>query len=129
MMKSYANSPAAQAAGGLLIGAAVVAAFLIAGDPGSAAISGALVVGFVLFVYVGRRHSEAIEVMSGIGDERTRSLYRDACAFAGSAMSFVLPAWWIVTVATGDPNETLAVLCAIFGVTWAGAAIVLPRRS
>jgi hypothetical protein len=34
-----------------------------------------------------------------------------------------------VTVATGDPNETLALLCAIFAVTWAGAAIVLPRRS
>ena len=71
MMKSSVNTPAAQLAGGLLIGAAVVAAFLIGGDPGSAAVSGALVVGFVLFVYVGRRHSEAVEVMSGIGDERT----------------------------------------------------------
>ena len=97
MMKSSVNTPAGQLAGGLLIGAAVVAAFLIGGDPGSAAVSGALVVGFVLFVYVGRRHSEAVEVMSGIGDERTRSLYRDACAFAGSVMSFVLPGWWLVT--------------------------------
>jgi O-antigen/teichoic acid export membrane protein len=129
MMKSSLNTPVAQLAGGLLIGAAVAVAFLIGGDPGSAAVSGALVVGFVLFVYVGRRHSEAVEVMSGIGDERTRSLYRDACAFAGSVMSFVLPGWWLVTVATGDPNETLALLCAIFAVTWAGAAIVLPRRS
>ena len=43
--------------------------------------------------------------MSGIGDERTRSLYRDACAFAGSVMSFVLPGWWLVTVAKGDPND------------------------
>jgi hypothetical protein len=129
MMKSSVNTPAAQLAGGLLIGAAVVAAFLIGGDPGSAAVSGALVVGFVLFVYVGRRHSEAVEVMSGIGDERARSLYRDACAFAGSVMSFVLPGWWLVTVAKGDPNETLALLCAVFAVAWAGAAIVLPRRS
>ena len=129
MMKSSMNSPAAQLAAGLLIGAAVVVAFLIGGDPGSAAISGALVVGFVLFVYVGRRHSEAVEVMSGIGDERTRSLYRDASAFAGSVMSFVLPGWWLVTVATGDPDETLALVCAIFAVAWVGAAVVLPRRS
>jgi hypothetical protein len=67
--------------------------------------------------------------MSGIGDERTRNLYRDACAFAGSVMSFVLPGWWLVTVRKGNPNETVALLCAVFAVAWAGAAVVLPRRS
>jgi hypothetical protein len=74
------STPTAQLVAGLLIGAAVVAAFAIGGDLSSALVSGGLVVAFVLFVYFGRRRSEAIEVMSGIGDERTRSLYRDACA-------------------------------------------------
>jgi hypothetical protein len=66
--------------------------------------------------------------MSGIGDERTRHLYQRATAFAGSVMAFVLPAWWLVTVAQGDPDTTLNFLCAIFGFTWIAAAIVLARR-
>jgi O-antigen/teichoic acid export membrane protein len=127
MMKSM-STPTAQLVFGLLIGAAVIAAFAIGGDMSSALVSGALVVAFVLFVYFGRRHSEAVEVMSGIGDERTRTLYRDACAFAGSVMSFVLPGWWLVSVAQGEPDTTLSALCAIFAVAWAGAAVVLPRR-
>jgi hypothetical protein len=44
-------------------------------------------------------------------------------------MAFVLVGWWLVTVASGDPDETLSALCAIFAVAWMGAAIVLPRRS
>jgi hypothetical protein len=44
-------------------------------------------------------------------------------------MSFVLPGWWLVTVAKGEPDTTLSLLCAIFAGAWAGAAVVLPRRS
>jgi len=63
-----------------------------------------------------------------MGDERTRQLYLRATAFAGTVMAFVLPAWWLVTVAQGEPDVTLNLLCAIYGVTWIAAAIVLPRR-
>ena len=49
-------------------------------------------------------------------------------AFAGTVMSFVLPAWWLVTVAQGDPNEVLNWLCAIFGATFVVAIVVLARR-
>jgi hypothetical protein len=128
MMRSL-TTPTAQLVAGLLLGAAVFAAFAIGQDLGSAVISGGLVVAFVLLVHVGRRRSQSLEVMSGIGDERTRHLYTGATAFAGSVMAFVLPAWWLVTVAQGDPDETLGALCAIFGVTWVAAAVVLPRRS
>ncbi len=127
MMDSL-NTPMAQLLAGVLIGVAVLAAFVAGGDTGSGLVGGGLVVGFMLLVYFGRRRSQALEVMSGIGDERTRTLYRDACAFAGAVMSFVLPAWWLVTVASGKPNDTLSLMCAVFAVTWAGAAIVLPRR-
>jgi uncharacterized membrane protein len=128
-MMNALRTPTAQLVAGLLLGAAVFVAFAIGGDLGSAFVSAGIVVAFVLVVHFGRRRSQALEVMGGIGDERTRHLYAGATAFAGSVMAFVLPGWWLVTVAQGDPNETLAVLCAVFAVVWVGAAIVLPRRS
>jgi hypothetical protein len=128
-MMNALRTPTAQLVAGLLLGAGVFVAFVIGGDLGSALISAGIVVAFVLFVHFGRRRSQALEVMGGIGDERTRHLYTGATAFAGSVMAFVLPGWWLVTVAQGDPNETLSALCAIFAVVWVGAAIVLPRRS
>jgi hypothetical protein len=127
MMKALCT-PTAQLVGALLIAAAVFVAFLIGDNAGSAAVSGGLVAAFALAIYFGRRRSESLAVMSGIGDERTRHLYLRATAFAGSVMAFVLPAWWLVTVAQGEPDTTLNILCAIFGFTWIGAAVVLPRR-
>ena len=128
-MMNALRTPTAQLVAGLLLGAAVFVAFVVGGDLGSAFVSAGIVVAFVLFVHVGRRRSQTLEVMGGVGDERTRHLYTGATAFAGSVMAFVLPGWWLVTVAQGDPSETLAALCAIFAVVWVGAAIVLPRRS
>ena len=40
-------------------------------------------------------------------------------------MSFVLPIWWLVTIAQGDPNEVLTICCAIFGATFVLAVVVL----
>ena len=78
----------------------------------------ALVLAFLLLVYFGRRRSDTLDVMSGIGDERAKLLYTRAVAFSGTVMSFVLPIWWLVTVAQGDPNEVLTWCCAIFGATF-----------
>jgi hypothetical protein len=33
-----------------------------------------------------------------------------------------------VTVAIGEQNETLSILCAIFAVLWLGSVVVLARR-
>jgi hypothetical protein len=101
-MKSM-TTPAGLLVSGTLIAAAVVAAYLLGGQS------------------VG-------EVMSGVGDERTRHLYVRSVAFAGSVMSVVLPGWWLVTVALGEPNTTLSLLCAIFALSWIAAVVVLPRR-
>jgi hypothetical protein len=127
MMNSL-NTPAVQLFGGLLIAAAVVVAFLVGDDPATAFVGGAIVAAFAVALYVGRRHSDSVRVMSGIGDERTRHLYLRATAFTGSLMALVLPAWWLVTVAQGEPDTTLNVLCAIYGFAWMGAAVVLARR-
>jgi hypothetical protein len=67
--------------------------------------------------------------MSGIGDERGKLLYTRAVAFTGTVMSFVLPIWWLVTIAQGEPNDVLAFCCAIFGATFILAVVVLARRS
>ncbi len=129
MMKTL-STPAAQLAMGALIAAAVFAAYLLGGQSlGDAATAGGLVLGFMVLITVARRRSDTFDVMSGIGDERTRGLYQRAVAFAGTVMSFVLPGWWLVTVAQGDADMTLALLCAIFALSWLLAVVVLSRRS
>jgi hypothetical protein len=98
-----------QLSAGLVLVAAVFAAFAAGGDAGYGLVTAALVLAFLLLVYFGRRRSDTLDVMSGIGDERGRLLYTRAVAFSGTVMSFVLPIWWLVTVAQGNPNEVLSI--------------------
>jgi hypothetical protein len=127
-MKSFWMSPTGQMTIGLVLVAAVFVAFALNDDPANGAIGAALVFGFLLLVYSGRGRSDTLDVMSGVGDERARTLYTRAVAFSGTVMSFVLPIWWLVTVAKGDPNEVLSICCAIFGLTFILAVVVLARR-
>jgi hypothetical protein len=117
-----------QLAGMLAITVAAVAATWIGLGPGEALFMGALLVAFTLFVTLGRRRSDSIRAMSGIGDERTQMLNLRAGAFAGYAMSFIIPGWWLITVARGEPNDTLSALGAIFAVVWIGATVFYARR-
>jgi hypothetical protein len=93
-MKAFCLSTTGQLSMGLLLALAVFVAFAVGGDPVDA-IGAALIVGFLLLVLYGRRRSDTLDVMSGIGDERARLLYTRAVAFAGTVMSFVLPIWWL----------------------------------
>jgi hypothetical protein len=127
-MNHTTNNWSVQVAGMLAITVATTAVFWIA-EGFEAALPVALVLlAFTAVVHFGRRRSNTLEVMSGTGDERVRSLYTQAVAIAGTVMSFLLPAWWLVTVAQGDPNETLSLLCAIFGVSFILAIVVVARR-
>jgi uncharacterized protein (TIGR03382 family) len=128
-MKAFLYSTNGQLALGLILVAAIFVAFVIGGDAGNGAISAAIVLAFLLVVLLGRRRSDTLDVMSGIGDERGKLLYTRAVAFAGTVMSFVLPGWWLVTIAKGDPDETLSLMCAIFGASFVLAVVVLARRS
>ena len=123
-MKAFLYSANGQLSLGLILVAAVFVAFAVGG-----AIGAAIVLAFLLLVYFGRRRSDTLDVMSGIGDERGKLLYTRAVAFAGTVMSFVLPGWWLVTIAKGDPDETLSLMCAIFGASFVLAVVVLARRS
>jgi hypothetical protein len=128
-MKTFLYSANGQLSLGLILVAAVFFAFAVGGDAGEGAIGVAIVLAFLLLVYFGRRRSDTLDVMSGIGDERGKLLYTRAVAFAGTVMSFVLPGWWLVTIGKGDPDETLSLMCAIFGVSFVLAVVVLARRS
>jgi hypothetical protein len=128
-MNDLTNNWSVQVIGMLAITAATTAVFWIAQGFDAAFPVGLVLLAFTAVVHFGRRRSNTLEVMSGTGDERVRSLYMQAVAIAGAVMSFVLPAWWLVTVAQGDQNEALAGLCAIFGVTFILAIAVLARRS
>jgi|SRR4051812_16270460 hypothetical protein len=127
-MNKLTNNWSVQVAGMLAITAATTAVFWIADGIEPALAVGLLLLGFTAVVHFGRHRSNTLEVMSGTGDERVRSLYLRAVAFTGMVMAFLLPAWWLVTVAQGDPNEVLNWLCAIYGATFVLAIVVLARR-
>lgn len=128
-MSDVMNKWSVQVTGMLAITAATVAVFWIAQGFDAALPVGMVLLAFTAVVHFGRRRSDTLEVMSGTGDERIRSLYLRAVAIAGSVMAFVLPGWWLVTVAEGDPNGTLSALSAIFGLTFIAAVVVLAKRS
>lgn len=117
-----------QLAGMLAITAATVAAMWVGLGASDAIFAGALLLAFSLFIHLGRRRSDAIKTMSGIGDERTRLLNVRAGAFTASAMAFVIPGWWLITVVRGEPNDTLSAMGAIFALIWVGATVVYARR-
>jgi hypothetical protein len=117
-----------QLAGMLAITAATVVAVWVGLGASDAIFAGALLLACTVFVHLGRRRSDAIKTMSGIGDERTRMLNVRAAAFTANTMSLVIPAWWLITVVRGEPNETLSALGAIYALTWIGATIVYARR-
>jgi 4-amino-4-deoxy-L-arabinose transferase-like glycosyltransferase len=128
-MSDYMNNWSVQVIGMLAISAAVIGVFWAAEGLEEALYAGAVLLAFTAVIHFGRRRSNTLEVMSGTGDERVRSLYTQAVAVAGTVMAFLLPGWWLVTVAQGDSDTTLSTLSAIFGATFIVSVIVLARRS
>jgi hypothetical protein len=127
-MNDLINNWSVQVAGMLAITAATTAVFWITQGSETALPIGVIFLAFTALLHFGRRHSSTLEVMSGTGDERIRSLYERAVAISGAVMGFVLPGWWLVTVAQGDPDPTVSTLSAIFGLTFIAAVVVLARR-
>jgi hypothetical protein len=128
MTNNWTGSWSVQVIGMLAITAAVTTVFWIVEGFDAALPPGLVLLAFTAVVHFGRRHSNTLEVMSGTGDERVRHLYRGAIAIAGTVMAWVIPGWWLVTVAQGDQDTTLSTLSAIFGLTFIAAVVVLARR-
>jgi len=118
----------ARVAAALALAVVIPAIFWIA----QGAVAGLITAGWgwltVLVFYFGRRRSEAVQIVSGVGDERIRSLNVRALAVAGFVMWAVVTAWWLVSAATGDENDSVGILAATFGVSYIAAAIYLGRR-
>ena len=112
----------------LVIAAATGIAIGIADSPLNGAVSAALVLAFVAALHYGRERFDVINVMSGAGDERTRTLYSRATAFAGNVLITVIVAWWLVSGIAGEVNETLTVLAAVGGLAFVIGAIIVSRR-
>jgi uncharacterized membrane protein len=112
----------------VLIAVATGVAFWIGEGVEAAIAPFVLLLAFAAVVVFGQARSDAIRAMSGVGDERTRSLYERAVGVAGTVVSVAVPTWWLVTVARGEPNDTLAAVAAIFGVAFVVASVVLSRR-
>ena len=114
---------------GMLAITVVTFAALWAGLGRSAAWPGGLLLlGFTVLVAVGRSRSQTIEIMRGIGDEGTRSLYERTCTATTGVLALVLPGWWLVNVIAGEPDETLSAVCAVFAVVLTAGAAVQARR-
>lgn len=79
-------------------------------------------------LHFGRRRSDAIRAASGAGDERDLLLYTRAMATAGTVLGLTVTAWWLVTVASGNPNDTLFVLVILFSGSFFGAAAIHANR-
>ena len=82
----------------------------------------------ILVFYFGGRRSEAVRIVGGAGDERIHSLNVRALAFAGFVMWAVVTAWWLLSSATGNENDSVGILAATFGASYIAAAIYLERR-
>ena len=108
--------------------AIVVTVFWIADGPLSAAIVGGWLGIFIAVMHLGRKRSEAVRIMGGMGDERVRALYTRALAFAGATMAFALPATWLASVLADDENYLVAALAGLFGTAFIGASIWLEQR-
>ena len=129
MSETMRNNWSVQVAGMALIAIVGTAVFWVAEGFAVAWPFALVMLAFIALVHFGRRRSNVLEVMSGTGDERVRTLYMRALAFVGGVLIWVMLVWWLVTLLMGDPNETLNILCAVAGILFVLAVILLARRN
>jgi hypothetical protein len=115
-------------AGALALAVVIPATFWIAQGAVAGLITAAWGWATILVFHFGRRRSEAVRIVSGAGDERIRTLNVRALAFAGFVMWAVVTAWWLISSATGNENDSIGILAATFGLSYIAAAVYLGRR-
>ena len=113
----------------LVGGGAIATATWVSGEHG-------LAVGLVVFYVVAAviawlwsgGKGDIAAIMRVGGDERQRSLDRDATIIAGYAMVFAAIAGAVVQIARGEGPGAYGVMCVVGGVTYVVALGVLQRR-
>ena len=128
MTTTMTMTPTRQLVGMIAIALATGVVFGIAEGAESGLFAGGLILAFVAILYFGRERFDAINVMFGAGDERTRTLYTKAIAFAGNVLIYVIVGWFLVTLVQGEVNETLTLLGTVGGVAFIVGAILASRK-
>ncbi len=112
----------------LFIDALVIGAFAAGQGVDGALRAAVIMLAFTAFFFVGMKRSGTAEVVSGVGDERTRQLYLRSASFTSSVLVAVIVGWFLVTMVQGEPNQTLAILAMVYNVAMIGSAAYYSRR-
>lgn len=113
----------------IVVDIAVAVAFGVGVGRTAGILTGGVALLVTAAVHFGRRRVDAARVASGVGDERTRSLYAQANAATAVVLWAVITIWWLITVVQGDQHTTLLVLVILQAASFFGASLYFARRS
>ncbi len=100
---------------------AVFAAAWYGGEPAlGLACAALLLAGAGLFTYTSNRGWSLPGKLTGVGDERERSVYRAATYRTGEMLIYVLAIWGVISVAKGEDDTTLMLVLLIYAALWIG---------
>jgi uncharacterized membrane protein len=77
-----------------------------------------LVASVGVFQIASRRGHSIAGVLTGVGDERERSIYREATYRTAETFMYALAIWGVASVAQGDENPTLIIVLSGYGALW-----------
>jgi hypothetical protein len=103
------------------LGAGMLTASWLGGDPISGVVSLALMAAFGLFLLLAARRSETVRGLTFGRDERFAQIDLRATAVAGLAMITALITAWLVEVAQGKTGNPYGWLLAIAGLAYIAA--------
>jgi len=114
----------------LFLGAIILAAFWIGGDPGTGLRSGAVMVVLGAVFFFGSRRSETLAGIGGPGrDERWQAIDVHATATSGVVIIVALIGCWLYELTQGQDGMPYAALMAVGGLAYALAVAWLRWRS
>ena len=113
----------------MLLGAIVLVAQWIGGDPAGGVISLAIMVAFAALLVVLERRSDTVAVMRRPGlDERSRSLDLHATAFAGLVVILAVIGMFLYEIARGRDPSPYGQLGALGGGASLVGLLLMQRR-
>jgi len=114
----------------LFLGALMLGAFWIGGDPGDGLMAAAVMVVLPALFLFGARRSETLAGLGGPArDERWERIDVHATALAGVVLVLVIIGAWLVEVAPGHDGSPYSQLGAVGGVAYIAAIAFLRWRS
>ena len=114
----------------LFLGALILGAFWIGGDPGEGLLAAAVMVVLAALSLFGARRSETLAGLGGPArDERWERIDVHATALTGGFLILVIIGAWLVEIAQGKDGSPYGQLAAVGGIAYIAAVAFLRRRS